>query len=279
MIYTKDGSFAGQGSFLDAVNQRIDALQMSTGVYLDSAADIYIVPDRASYRALATGKASIVEFSDAFYSSHERRIYVRSSDQIWENYADIVLHEYLHWYLDELFLSTPLWFHEGLATRYAKQMGPERYLYFVRERFWGNKMDLFDLAYRYPAEQRDWNMYYLSSFFATKYMQDKDPAAWNAFWKIAADNHRDGRKTRFTTAFASSYRSSLYAFNLEFAAHSRKQAWIYLIVGANSAIFALLPFVLLIAWLKRRQRLRALPELELPEEEAVPEEEADSETP
>lgn len=278
MIYTRDGNFSGRGSFLTTVNQRIDALQMSTGVYLDQLADIYIVPDRASYKALATGKASIVEFSDAFYSSRERRIYVRSSDQIWENYADIVLHEYVHWYLDELFLSTPLWFHEGLATRYANQMGPERYLYFVRERFWGNKMDLFELAYSYPAEQRDWQMYYLSSFFAAKYMQDKDPAAWNAFWKTAADNHQKGRKTLFTTAFANSYRSSLYAFNLDFAAHSRRQAWIYLVIGANSVIFALLPFVLLIAWLRRRKRMHALPELELPEEEAVPEEEADSET-
>ena len=33
-----------------------------------------------------------------------------------------------------------------MATHYAGQTGPERYLHFVRERFWGNKLDLFALS-------------------------------------------------------------------------------------------------------------------------------------
>ncbi len=273
VIHTADGAFSGQAQFLAAVNQRIDALQMSTGVYLDGAADVFIVPDRDSYLELTAGKARIVEFSDAFYSSREGRIYLRSWDQIWENYADILIHEYTHWYLDRLFLSAPLWFHEGLATRFAGQMGPDRYLHFVRERFWGNKLDLFALAYQYPEQQRDWQMYYLSSYFAAKYMQDRDDRAWREFWGSVVADHRAGRQTRFVTAFGSAYRSSLYEFNRDFAAYTRKQAWIYLIIGVNSAIFAVLPFILLFAMLRHRRKLKALPELELPDEEAEPGEE------
>lgn len=268
VVYSADGEFGGKGAFLQGVDKRIDALQRDTGIYLEQKADVYIVPDRASYRHLASGKAAIVEFSDAFYSSAERRIYLRSSDQIWENYSDIFLHEYTHWYLDEIFLSAPLWFHEGMATHYAGQMGPQRYLHFVRERFWGNKLDLFALAYEYPAERREWPMYYLSSWFATDYMRNKDEAAWRRFWAITSAHARLGHKTRFVSAFSQAYRSSLYEFNLDFAAYSRRQAWIYLIIGVNSIIFAILPVVLIFAWRKRRKKLLSMPELEPPVDES-----------
>jgi hypothetical protein len=260
VVHTSDGSFAGSGEFLDRLNSRVDELQMGTGVYLDSRADIYIVPDAASYLSLARGKGAIVEFSNAFYSSSERRIYIRSADQILQNYGGIILHEYVHWYLDEIFLRAPLWFHEGMATRAGNQLGLDRFYYYVRERFWGNKMDLFELAYNYPANQADWQMYYLSSYFALKYMMDKDPDAWREFWAIVAANYRDGRKTRFTQAFGQAYDSNLQTFNAEFAAASKRQAWIYLFVGINSFIFALLPILLILAAIRRRKRMQALPD-------------------
>ncbi|MBW6513180.1 MAG: hypothetical protein K0B87_00270 [Candidatus Syntrophosphaera sp.] len=263
VLHTSDGVPIGSAEFLEVLNQRMDALQMSTGVYLDSKADIYVVPDRSSYQSLARGKGAIVEFSNAFYSPAEKRIYIRSADQIWENYGGIIIHEYTHWYLDEILLSAPLWFHEGLATREGGQLGMDRYLYYVRERFWGNKMDLFELAYRYPSQRAEWEMYYLSSYFAVKHMRDKDPEAWRGFWTIVADNYRQGQKTRFTAAFGQAYGSSLYQFNLEFAAASKRQAWIYLIVGVNSIIFTLLPLLLILAALRRRKRMKALPELEI----------------
>ncbi len=266
-IRSVDGKFAGNAEFLGELNRRIDALQMSTGVYLDAKAEIYVVPDRAGYQALASGKNALVEFSDAFYSSQEQRIYIRSSNQIWSNYGGVILHEYTHWYLDQLLMGAPLWFHEGLATQTGNQLGLDRYLYYVRERFWGNKMDLFSLAYQYPQERKDWEMYYLSSFFAVKYMQDSDPQAWRQFWQSVAENAKQGRETRFTSAFGAAYHSNLYAFNLEFAAASKRQAWIYLVIGANSLLFALLPFLVIYGVLRYRKRMQALPDLPLPESE------------
>ncbi len=260
VVHTADGSFAGSKEFLNRLSERMDELQMSTGVYLDSKADIYVVPDAASYQSLARGKGAIVEFSNAFYTSSERRIYIRSADQILQNYGGIIVHEYVHWYLDELFLRAPLWFHEGMATRAGNQLGLDRFYYYIRERFWGNRMDLFKLAYNYPQNQADWQMYYLSSYFAVKYMMDKDPEAWREFWGIVSANYRNGRKTRFTQAFGQAYDSNLYTFNEEFAAASKQQAWIYLIVGVNSFIFALLPILLIFAAIRRRKRMQALPD-------------------
>ena len=63
---------------------------MGTGVYLDSRADIYVVPDEQSYELLTQGKGRIVEFSSAFYSSLDHRIYIRSADQILSNYLSLI---------------------------------------------------------------------------------------------------------------------------------------------------------------------------------------------
>jgi hypothetical protein len=270
-IHTVDGSFPGNRAFLDGLDARIDRLQMSTGVYLDAKADIYVVPDRASYRRIARGKGSVVEFSNAFYSSGERRIYVRSADQIWQNYAGVLIHEYTHWYLDEILTGAPLWFHEGMATLQGNEFGLDRYYHYIRERFWGNRMDLFTLAYEYPRQRADWEMYYLSSYFAVNYMQDKDPKAWLDFWKIVAENYRQGNKTRFTKAFGQAYRSNLFTFNRDFAAASNKQAWIYLLAGFGSFLFMLLPFLAIFAMLRQRKKMRSLPDLDQPVEEEAAE--------
>lgn len=276
VIHSAEGDFPGGQGFVDELDNRVGQLQMGLGVYPANKADIYIVPDRASYQILARGRGAIVEFSEAFYSSRERRIYARSADQIPHNYAGLILHEYTHWLLDELLIGAPLWLHEGLATEAGHQLGLDRYYHYVRERFWGNRMDLFKLAFSYPQRREDWELYYLTSYFAVRYMREKDPEAWRGFWNTVATNNRKGRRTRFSEAFARSYDSNLHTFNLDFAEASKRQAWIYLITGFSSLLFALLPFVVILAMLRQKRRMRALPDLELPPE-PEPEEQQEQE--
>ena len=275
VIHSAEGDFPGGQGFVDELDNRVGQLQMGLGVYPANKADIYIVPDRASYQILARGRGAIVEFSEAFYSSRERRIYARSADQIPHNYAGLILHEYTHWLLDELLIGAPLWLHEGLATEAGHQLGLDRYYHYVRERFWGNRMDLFKLAYNYPRQREDWEMYYLTSYFAVRYMRQKDPDAWREFWNSVAAHNRRGQRARFTEAFAQAYDSNLHSFNLEFAAASRRQAWIYLITGFSSLLFALLPFLVIFATLRQRRKMEALPDLELPAEVEVTDPETD----
>ncbi|MDZ4183008.1 MAG: hypothetical protein U1B83_09040 [Candidatus Cloacimonadaceae bacterium] len=260
-LYTDCKLKADYSAMLSALDQHIDDLQMSTGIYLDKRAEIYIVPDRSSYQQLALGKESIVEFSDAFYSSAEGRIYIRNAIYVQDNYFKILLHEYMHWFLDEVFSGAPLWFHEGMATRFANQLGYERYLYFMRERFWGNDMNLFKMSYHYPEAQQDWQMYYLHSYFAVKFMQERDEKAWNRFWGIAADAHRKGYKTQFTPAFNHAFDLSLFDFQALYSKHSKRLAYQYLFIAVNSVVFTIFPFILVFAALRRKRKMRAMPDL------------------
>jgi len=260
---------------LDELHSRADALQRELGIYTTRSAQIYIIDDPDLYKGLSLGKNSIVEFSDAFYSSAEERIYIRSREQISGSYHQVIFHEYMHWLLDQLFESAPLWFHEGMATYYSGQLGYDRYLSFIRASFWGKSSDLFLLSFNYPKEQQDWDNYYLSSYFALKWMRDKNPESWKRFWDHTAGYWRRGYRTDFISAFRIVYGQSLWSFNQTFRAYTRSLATQYLVIAINSLILAMLPAVLIIAYRIRRKRRLALPDLPLDQDDDLSDTEPD----
>lgn len=269
-VHTANGKDPGlKGTFL-SLDDLVDGIQMDTGVYIDGGPDVYIVPDRADYLALSQGRSKIVEFSEAFYSSQEGQIYIRGEVQADANFKKVVLHEYIHWYLDQVFELTPLWFHEGMAMLYANQLGFESYLMYIRDRFWGSKGDLFRMAYRYPEEQRDWQHYYLTSYFAIKYLKEDKEKGWNDLWALASQNYHNGKKTHFVRAFNTSFNITLFDFNEQFTRHSYRLAWQYLIIAINALVIAILPFIVLIIYARRRKRQRALPDYPVPEDMEEP---------
>lgn len=273
-IYAEQEISPSMRKIATALEERIGNLQMKLGIYPSTVAAIYIVSGEAEYQKLSLGKAEIVEFSDAFYSGSEGRIYIRSGDQVQENYLKILMHEYIHWYLEQLFIGTPLWFHEGMATYHSGQLGYDRYLLYIRESFLGKSGDLYRMSYRYPAVQEDWPHFYLSSAMALRFMEEKHPQAWLRFWDTVASSHRQGYKIRFNQAFISSYGISLYDFNHQFERYSRKQGYLYLAVALNSLIFLSLPFIMLIVARKRKRRMQMLPDWEIEVEAQDPASEA-----
>jgi hypothetical protein len=257
---------------LKHVDSKIDDLQMELGIYMDKPATIYLVKDHASYQKLSLGKAKIVEFSDAFYSGEEQKIYIRPQAEIVDGYTKTLLHEYIHWYLEAIFEHTPLWFHEGMATQYSGQMGFERYVYFLQQSFIGHNSDLFRMSYAYPANKNDWQIFYLSSSMAVRFMSEKKPDSWKRFWNNVADAKRKGRKAAFTDNFTYSYHTNLFDFHREFQAYTHRLRYQYLFWGFNSLLALLLPFILLTGYVIRRRRMALLPDLpEVVDEEENPE--------
>lgn len=252
------------------LTEKFGDLQMQFGVYPQAKVPIYIVHGEEEYHNLSIGKAQIVEFSDAFYSGAERAIYARSKDQVLDNYLKILQHEYIHWYIEELFIAAPLWFHEGLATSFSRQIGYERFLIYLRESLVNPRSDLFRLGHKYPDNKEDWSRFYLSSAMAVRYMQDRYPQQWLNFWDAVAQSHRQGKRIRFTEAFINSYHISLWDFHSKFGVHSKRQGYMYILIALNSMIFATMPFLMLAIARKRRKRLLSMPDLPLPEEPEEP---------
>jgi len=255
-----------------ALDDRIGDLQMTLGIYPQNSVNVYIIHGGEAYQKLSGGRGKIIEFSDAFFSGDEGVIYVRSQDQISENYLHILIHEYIHWYLEELFISAPLWFHEGMATYFSGQMGYERFLLYLRESLVNPRSDLFRMGYQYPRNRQDWPRFYTSSAMAVRFMQEKHKPNWQSFWDYVALSHKRGQKIRFNEAFVRCYHTSLWDFQRSFERYSRRQGYLYLVVAANSLIFALLPFVMLLIARKRRRRMQKLPDLPEPEQDPHPQE-------
>ncbi|MDD2228051.1 MAG: hypothetical protein PHY48_01405 [Candidatus Cloacimonetes bacterium] len=260
-VYAEEPISAALRQSLSGLDTRIDELQMSLGIYTDDLVPVYLVKDHKSYQSMALGKDKIVEFSEAFYSGSEGSIYIRPLSEIKDSFRKTLVHEYIHWYLESIFIRTPLWFHEGMATHYSGQMGFERYLYFLQESFIGHTSDLFRMSYSYPEKQSDWQIFYLSSSMAIRFMSEKKPEEWKVFWELVANHKRAGEKAVFNDCFALAYRSNLYDFNQQFAAYVKSLRFQYLFWGMNSLIALFLPLAMILTHYKRKKRMALLPDL------------------
>jgi len=278
----KDTAYAN--IIVKRLHQRINAFQIQLGVYPVKPLIIKILPNRKEYSLLTSGKGKLVESSEAFYSPAEQIIYVRSPDQIsLESYDNVLMHEYIHWFLDETLSNVPLWFHEGMAFYFSGQFGFQAYYDFTRYRFMGYHISLNEMAENYPADKSYWNMFYLTSAFAISNLESNRNVQWQEFWNSVGfiynrSSITQSTKSDFIKVFNAAYHMSLYAYSKDYDKVLRRYGWQFPFVGINVIIFALLPFVIIAAWLKNRRKMKALPESEedITEEDQTAEEETQS---
>jgi hypothetical protein len=144
-----------------------------------------------------------------------------------------------------------------MAVQYSHQLGYERYYLFVRSTFWGEKLHLNQMYYRYPKQQKDWDLFYMTSAFVIKYMRDDQPEAWKRFWDFVARH----QGSSFSNTFYYAYGATANGFANGFESYAKRIGWQYLFLGINGLIFAMMPILLIITHYKRRRRLMRLPDL------------------
>jgi len=248
------------------VQNRIGDVQMQLGIYPKQLLRLVILPDRASYQAVTTGKGKTVEQSEAFYSAADKLIYLRSPDQLpSEAYGKVILHEYIHWFLDQTFRHVPLWFNEGMAMYYSGEFGFVSYVEFSKLRFLGYRMHLDDMLERYPGSPADLQIFYLTSMFALHNLVSEYPDQWQVFWNQASaeiyHNTRQSQKADFIRCFNTAFGYSLYAYSTLFDKAVSRYNWQFPLVGINALILCVLPFIVILGWRRYRKRLRALPDI------------------
>jgi len=271
----KDKAYADY--IVEKLNSRIESFQMHLGVYPERYLILKILPNEKEYRSVTSGKGKIVESSKAFYSPRENVIYVRSPEQLSRfTYDDVLMHEYVHWFLNETLSNTPLWFHEGMAMYYSGQFGFESYINFTRYRFMGYRLSLNQMMHNYPDERYKWDMFYLTSVFAVNYLLSSRNREWQRFWdsvgyKYNRYSHR-GEKIDFIDAYNHAFKSDMYELNREFDKVLSRFGWQFPLVGINALILAFLPLIIILGWIKNRRKLNALEDKNEPDDNFTPEE-------
>jgi len=228
--------------------------QRAIGFYPEIAGDLVIAPDREYYQRVVSGFSGIVEFSEAVYFPGERRIYIRNPRDIkdFSRLRQIVLHEYIHLFLDSLFYNVPLWFHEGMAVFFSADLSFERELIYAKDYLLGNSLTLNEMKERYPAGRIRWDSFYTKSALAVKYLYSSKREEFYSLW-----DYSKGEK-EFTVAFFRAFNMTPTQFSPLFEDQLKRRFRIEMLLAFTGIVWGILPFILLLAWIRKKWRNRVI---------------------
>ncbi len=232
----------------------IDRFQKTIGYYPDIQTLIVIAPNEDYYRSLTAEYSGIIEFSEAFYSGAERRIYIRNPRHLrdYGRLRKIILHEYIHLFIDSTFENVPLWFHEGMAVYFSEGLSFDRQVLFAKDHVLGNTEPLTEMSRGYPVSRARWLSFYTKSALALKYLYANHKEGFYLFWELSET------VTNFDTAFLQAYGMTSLMFSHIFEEHLSDRLRIEILLSFTGFIWSLLPLILLIAYLKKRFKARKL---------------------
>lgn len=232
----------------ESILNDIDIFQKSISFYPDIEARIVIAPDDKYYNDLVSGYGGVIEFSEAFYSGRERTIYIRNPRDLkdFSSLRVIILHEYIHLFIDSLLDEVPLWFHEGMAVFFSEGVSFDREIAFARDFLLGNTRPLSGMVENYPPNRVQWLPFYTKSALAVKYLYSSHRDEFYLFWEMTdAENN-------FRRIFTESFAMTPEMFSVQFDEYLSRKYKIEILLSFTGFIWAMFPLFLLIAWVKKR---------------------------
>ena len=226
----------------------IDEFQRAIGFYPEIMGEIIIAPNMEFYQNIIAGHRGIIEFSEALYSPSEKRIYIRNPRDLknFSRLRRIILHEYIHLFLDTQFDNIPLWFHEGMAVFFSGDLTFERELLYARDFLLGNSLNLNEMVGRYPEGRIRWNSFYAKSALAVKYLYTNHPDEFYTLWEY------NDEPADFSLAFFRAFNLTPRQFSPLLEDYLKKRFRLEILLAFTGIIWGVLPFILLLAWLRKR---------------------------
>ncbi|MCB5231279.1 MAG: hypothetical protein WCX83_05120, partial [Candidatus Cloacimonas sp.] len=226
----------------------IESFQKSIACYPDLQAEIYIVPNRETYHSLTENYSGIVEFSEAFYQPATKRIYVRNINDLKEHskLRKILLHEYIHYFIEELYQDIPLWFNEGMAVYFSNDLSIDREFRYAKDFLLGNTKPLTEMRYQYPKGQIQWESFYAKSALAVKYLYTNHREEFYQLWKLSQNN------SRFGVGFFRAFSMTEHQFSILLEDNLQRRFKIEILLASTGIVWSLLPLVMLIAWVRKK---------------------------
>jgi hypothetical protein len=237
----------------------IDDFQLAIGSYPDFKAKIYLSHDKEDFEKLTSRYGGITEFSRAFYNKRDKRIYIKSYHEIEnrEAFYQILLHEYIHAFIDYHLKDAPLWFHEGMAVYFSKQYSLQMTVNLGLDYLAGDVKHISRMEKYYPDNSINLSSFYAKSVQAVRYLYQEDSSAFSSLFES---------KGHFTSAIIKAYKMTPTKFYKEFESSFKFKIYINAMYGLLSAIWVLLPIFLFIGWYKQsKKREKAIEEM--PEDE------------
>jgi hypothetical protein len=257
---------------IEIFSTNLDDFHRQLGQYPELPIMIIILSDEEEYYEYAQTSSEIIEFSRAFYSPRTGTIYLRDprEQQNFVQINRILLHEYIHHFVNHYWVNEPLWFTEGMAVYFSGDLNMDREINFVKNYILGNSLKLEQMKYNYPENMIEWESFYAKSGLAVKYLFKNNYREFLTFWEYGA------RGLNFESAFLHSFYMTPRDFSLLFEDYSKKHFTTEILLASTSLIWGILPLILMIGWIrkkiiaariKKRWENEELAERELPDTE------------
>ncbi len=232
----------------------IEKFQRKIGLYPDIPVKIYIAEDQKDYLSKINKNMKIMEFSQGFYSSKTNTIYIRNPKKIrgYSKIRKLLLHEYIHLFINQYWKNPPLWFHEGMAVYFSDDLSYNRELNFIKNYILGNSLTLEEMKFRYPKNRIEWESFYAKSALAVKYLFVKKRREFYDLW----DNALPSKD--FDKVFLKSFYFTPKDFSNFFEEYSKTHFRAEILLASTGIIWGILPLIFIIGVIRRKIRNRRM---------------------
>ncbi len=261
---------------IETFSANVDEFHRKIGQYPEFQIKIVILNEENEYNKLSSSSSEIIEFSRAFYSRRDETIYLKNprDQRNFVNLNRILLHEYIHHFVNNFWSDTPLWFNEGMAVYFSGDLNMDREINFVKNYLLGNSLVLEQMKFHYPENRIEWESFYAKSGLAVKYLFKNNYKGFLALWENGA------RGIPYENSFLRSFFMTTRDYSLLFEDYSKNHFTTEILLASSSMIWAVLPLILIIGWIRKKiiaARIEKSWEMEGSEETEFPDSENEKE--
>lgn len=227
--------------------KEIVKFQMKVRAFPDIETIINIASDNDMYNSWIESKGRIFESSQAFCDLKSNEIFIRNPSVIRDNrkLITIILHEYIHLFVNYHWTDAPLWFHEGMAVYFSEGLSINKTFHFISNYAFHKTYLLKKYAYKYPDNPADYYPYYFQSAFVVKKMIDDYPNKFTDLFDYSGFN------TKFNDAFQKAFLKTHEDFLSENEKRISRFFYFNIYFGVLSLMWIMFPVFLIIANVKK----------------------------
>ena len=243
---TIEGDFSFKEDIKGKITRAIDNFQITLGMYPEFDVKIEVLTEKDALKNLNVS-SKLIKHSNAFYSSKDSTIYVQTDkNHFSDESVKTILHEYIHSFIFYYWPDAPLWFHEGMAQYFANGSTFNAAMDFARIKLFGHDLNLSEMYRTYPNNTALWGAFYYKSYIIVKYLISKRKGNFFRF----IDSSYPG--SSFNKLFYRAFLTSTDFFDREMDLIAGRTASAYTLLSLSAMIPLIFPFLMLIAWIKRK---------------------------
>lgn len=230
--------------------ENMDIFQQKMKQFPDIHVFIRIAPDDAMYKDWTRKKGKAVEFSEGFTKTRTHEIFLRNPGRYGSlnHLHQVILHEYIHLFINYYYSDAPLWFHEGMAVWLSEGLTYERYYNFMRFFAFKQTNLIKAFPFSYPDNITQLEPYYFQSAQAVKALLSDHPKAFESFWD------RNPARGRFEEAFMNTFLMTPETYLNHFDKQVQKLFYNGLVFIFLTLIWSLLPVVMVLAVIRKHRK-------------------------